>query len=69
MQLSSYILLVDVILETVRTLSDAGAVEGPPCFFRFRKSSELIHFLAFVLADAASRQIRVSVNRKIYVTV
>lgn len=62
----SYIFVIDIILETIRTLSDTGIIERSPYlyFLQFRKSSDMIHVLAFVLADAPSREICVSVNRK-----
>jgi len=62
----SYIFVVDVILETIRTLSDTGVIERPPYlyFFHFRNSSNMIHVLAFIFADAPSRQICISANRK-----
>lgn len=57
-------IFLDVVLEPLGALGDAGTVKRSPrmAVFQFGQSFDTIHLLTLVLRDAPSREIRVSVS-------
>lgn len=62
---ATYVVLVDTVLEALRTLSQTGVVEGTPPLLVIKGPWYVIHPQTLGFRDASPRQVGVPVRKKL----